>query len=320
MGEAAEVDIWLLNDTGQTVAGELALSLVDPSGRVASVSHYAAPANITNQFSYLLAEKVALPAFAAEGKHTIRLELSGRPDVAFNREVWVTRIDIKPAKPLRIAVSGVAKSFRDRLAALPGVTVEDFTTGGAYTAVIASGLKADEIAKRQVGDQTGNEATPKKSDKPKLVLGELPPDVLAAVKAGLPLMAVVPEDGLADGVARQLADLGLFTYVGQVGNLRAPWMGNWNILRKHALFDGIPSDMAAGVLHQVEGQPSNGLIIEGDGIEVVAAYSRDHDRRMGASSFTVKKAGMKALVHRLPDMAGPLQTRFLINAIGWLAA
>ena len=319
VGEVAEVDIWLLNDTGKTVAGELALSVIDPSGHVAPVGRYAAPANTANQFSYLLAEKVALPAFATEGRHTVRLELSGHPDVTFNREVWATRTDLKPAKPLRIAVSGVARSFRDRLVALPGVTVEDFAAGQAYDAIIASGLKADEIARRQVGDQTGNEAAPKKGDKPKLVLGELPAEVLAAVRGGLPLMAVVPEDGLADGVAKQLADLGLFSYAGQVGTLRAPWMGNWNILRRHALFAGIPSDMAAGVWHQIEGQPSNGLIIDGDGIEVVAAYSRDHDRRMGASSFTVQKAGMKVLVHRLPDMAGPLQTRFLVNAVGWLA-
>jgi hypothetical protein len=28
---------------------------------------------------------------------------------------------------------------------------------------------------------------------------------------------------------------------------------------------------------------------------------------------------MKLLFHRLPDMAAPLQTRFLLNAMRWLA-
>jgi hypothetical protein len=259
--------------------------------------------------------------FAKQGKHTVRLELSGYPHVTFARELWVTRTDLKPAaRIVRIAVSGIARSLRERLAALPGVEIEDFQPGRPYDGIVASGLKADEIVRRQVGDQTGLEAAPKKGEKPKLVPGQLPPEVLAAVRGGLPLLAMVPEDGLSDGVATQLAGLGLFSYAGPLGNLRAPWMGNWNILRAHPVFDGIPADMAAGVWHQIQGQPSNGVVIDGDGIEVIAAYSRDHDRRLGAASFTVRKAGMKVLFHRLPDMAAPLQARFLLNAMRWLAS
>ena len=135
---------------------------------------------------------------------------------------------------------------------------------------------------------------------------------------GLPLIAIVPDDGLAHGIAKQLAGLGLFQYGGQVGDLRAPWMGNWNFLRRHALHAGIPSDMAAGVLHQIAGEPSNGLLVEGEGLEVVAGYSRDHDRRVGAASFIARKGKMRVLFHRLPEMAEPLQTRWLANALGWL--
>jgi len=319
-GEMAELDIWLLNDTGMRVAGTLTLSVIDPDGKSVKVGDYAAPSYVADQFSYLLAERVKTPAFTKQGRYTIRLAMSGRPDVTFTRELWVTRVDGKPAaRSLRIAVSGIPRSLRKRLEALPGVAIEDFRAGASYDGLVASGLKADEIARRQVGDETGLEAAPKKGEKPKLVPGELPADVLAAVKGGLPLLAMVPEDGLADGVAKQLAGLGLFSYAGQVGNLRAPWMGNWNVLRAHALLDGIPADMAASVWHQIEGQPSNGLIVDGEGIEVIAAYSRDHDRHMGASSFTVRRAGMKVVVHRLPDMAGALQTRFLLNAVGWMA-
>ncbi|MEO7494332.1 MAG: hypothetical protein ABIT83_10535, partial [Massilia sp.] len=320
-GESAELDIWLLNDSATPVSGQLTLSVIDPDGRSTKVAEYAAPALVADQFSYLLAERVKAPPFTKAGKHTVRLAMSGRPDVTFARDLWVTRTDLAPAvKPLRIAVSGISKSLRQRLSALPGVQIEDFQTGSRYDGLVASGLKAEEIARRQIGDQTGLEAAPKKGEKPKLVPGALPPDVLSAVQGGLPLLAMVPEDGLADGVGQQLAGLGLFRYSGQLGNLRAPWMGNWNILRAHPLFDGIPADMAAGVWHQIEGQASNGLIIEGDGIDIIAAYSRDHDRRLGASSFMARKAGMKVLFHRMPDMAAPLQTRFLRNALAWLSS
>ncbi|HVJ01229.1 MAG TPA: hypothetical protein VM662_03550, partial [Sphingomonas sp.] len=219
----------------------------------------------------------------------------------------------------RIAVSGVAQSLRHQLDALGAARIEDFRAGVRYDAIIASGLKADEIARRQVGEQTGLEAQPNANDKPQLVLGELPAEVLAAVRAGTPLLAMVPEDGLADGVAKQLSGLGLFDYAGQVGNLRAPWMGNWNYLRAHPLFDGIPADQATSVLHQVEGQPSNGLLVDGEGVEIIAAYSRDHDRKNGAAVLIGRKGGMRVLVHRMPDMVAPLQERYLANAIHWLA-
>ncbi|WP_161495017.1 hypothetical protein [Caulobacter sp. BP25] len=48
-------------------------------------------------------------------------------------------------------------------------------------------------------------------------------------------------------------------------------MGNWNYVRAHSTFAGLPDDMALSVLHQVEGQPLNGLLIDGQDVEVIAA-------------------------------------------------
>jgi hypothetical protein len=315
-GERAELDLWFFNDTAKPVAGELVLSLVGPAGEAEILGRWPVPAQSPDQFSYLVAESVRTPALSREGPNKIRVAIG---DVVSDREIWVTAAALKPAKPIRLGVSGVAKSLRERLTAVPGVVVEDFKPGARYAGIVASGLKTDEIVRRQVGEQTGLEAQPKKGEKPVVVLGELPPEVLAAVKAGTPLLAMVQEDGLADGVAKQLSALGLFDYAGQVGGLRAPWMGNWNYVRAHATFAGLPADMAMSVLHQVEGQPSNGLVIEGAGVEVIAAYSRDHDRKNGAASFIARKDKARVLVHRLPDMAKPLQQRWLANAVAWLA-
>jgi hypothetical protein len=316
-GESAALDLYLLNDTGKVVSGELALSLVGPDGSIEALGRWPVPAGQTpDVFSYLVAESVRTPALRREGLNVIRIALG---DIVSDREIWVTGPAPKSAKPARIGVSGIARSLRDQLAAVPGVVVEDFKPGVRYAGIIASGLKSDEIVRRQVGEQTGLEAQPKKGDKPVVVLGDLPPEILAAVKAGVPLLAMVQEDGLAEGVAKQLSGLGLFDYAGQVGGLRAPWMGNWNYVRAHSTFAGLPVDMGMSVLHQVEGQPSNGLVVDGAGVEVIAAYSRDHDRRNGAASFIARKDGMRVLVHRLPDMAAPLQRRWLANAVDWLA-
>ncbi|AYV47621.1 glycoside hydrolase [Caulobacter flavus] len=319
-GEAAELDIWLFNDTGRPITGELALGIVGPDGVERAAGRWPAPAHEPDRMSWLVAESVRAPAFEREGRHVVRMTLAGSGQVVSDREVWVAAPAGGSRRKLRIAVSGVAKSLRVQLEKQPGVTIEEFKAGVRYDGIVASGLKADEIVRRQVGEQTGLEAQPKKGEKPQLVLGELPPDVLAAVSAGTPLLAVVQEEGLAEGVARQLAGLGLFSYAGQVGGLRAPWMGNWNYVRAHPTFAGIPSDMAMSVLHQVEGQPSNGLLVDGEGVEVIAAYSRDHDRHNGAASFIARKGAARVLVHRLPDMVAPLQTRWLSNALDWLAA
>jgi hypothetical protein len=315
-GDSAELDLYLLNDTGKAVAGDLVLNLVGPDGSVESLGRWPVPAQSPDRFSYLVAESLRTPALRREGLNIIRIALG---DIVSDREIWVTGPGPKAAKPLRIGVSGIARSLRDQLTAVPGVVVEDFKPGVRYDGIIASGLKSDEIVRRQVGEQTGLEAQPKKGEKPVVVLGDLPPEVLAAVRAGAPLLAMVQEDGLAEGVAKQLSGLGLFDYAGQVGGLRAPWMGNWNYVRAHSTFAGLPADMGMSVLHQVEGQPSNGLLVEGSGIEVIAAYSRDHDRKNGAASFIARKDGMRVLVHRLPDMAGPQQRRWLANAVDWLA-
>lgn len=320
VGESAPLDLYLFNDTSRPVPGELRLSIVGPDKREIEIGTYAAPAHQADVFRHLIAEKVGLPPFTAAGAYCVRFVHSAQPDAAFEREFWV----VGPAPPLarrpRIALSGIAQSVRRALMQMQDVAFEDFRPGSRYDGIIASGLKADEIARRQVGEQTGLEAQPGADDKPKLVPGELPAPVLAAVRAGVPLFALVPEDGLADGVARQLAGLALFHYDGQVGNLRAPWMGNWNYLRAHPLFDGIPADMATSVLHQVEGQPSNGLIVDGAGVEIIAAYSRDHDRRNGAATLIARHGNMRTLLHRMPDMVQPLQHRFLENAVRWLAA
>jgi hypothetical protein len=316
VGETAELDIYVFNDTGKPAAGEVVVSLMSPDGAEAVIARYPAPAQTPDQLSYLLAQSVRAPPFASEGLHCLRVTFAG---AVSDRELWATGPAAPRARQIRIGVSGVARSLRIQLEATPNVKVEDFKPGVRYDGIVASGLKSEEIARRQVGEETGLEAQPKKGDKPVLVLGELPPPILVAVKAGVPLLAMVQEDGLADGVARQLSGLGLFGYAGQVGGLRAPWMGNWNYVRAHPTFAGIPSDMGLNVLHQVEGQPSNGLLVEGEGLEVIAAYSRDHDRQNGAASFTARKEAMRVLVHRLPDMAGPLQARWLANAVDWLA-
>jgi hypothetical protein len=97
-------------------------------------------------------------------------------------------------------------------------------------------------------------------------------------------------------------------------------MGNWYFVRKHPVYEGMPVDQAMGIHYQVPGREANGLLVGGRGVEIIAAYSRDHDRRIGAGTFMTKLGNGKILYQRVPSMHPVLQHRFFGNALRWLMA
>lgn len=197
----------------------------------------------------------------------------------------------------------------------------DFKPGEKYDAIVSAGLVTGVNGTQSAGDTTGLEAPPAGDTGPVVTIkqmGHIDPAVLDAVRAGTPLLAIPQADTLSDGVAKQLASAGAFTYSGTVGDYRAPWMGNWYFVRKHPLYDGMPVDQAMGVHYQVPGREANGLLVDGPNVEIIAAYSRDHDRRIGAGTFTTKLGRGKVVYQRVPAMHPVLQRRFLANALRWL--
>jgi beta-galactosidase len=99
-------------------------------------------------------------------------------------------------------------------------------------------------------------------------------------------------------------------------------MGNWYFVREHPIYSGLPVNQVMGIHYQVKGRQANGLLIEkhpdNPNLEIIAAYSRDHDRRVGAGTFTTTLGTTKIIYHRVPDMHPVLQRRFLANALAWL--
>ena len=77
-----------------------------------------------------------------------------------------------------------------------------------------------------------------------------------------------------------------------------------------------------GIHYHDHGRQANGLLVEnhpaGAPIEIVVAYSRDHDRKVGAATFTTKLGRRQLLYHRVPDLHPVLQQRLLANALAWL--
>ncbi len=60
-------------------------------------------------------------------------------------------------------------------------------------------------------------------------------------------------------------------------------MGNWIFVRSHSLCAGLLVNCAMKGDYQVPFFNADGLLLDGDKVEVAAAYSRDHDRNAGAT-------------------------------------
>ncbi len=318
-GASAVFDLYLLNDTGIAAPGKLTFAMTDPKGRISKLGTFAVPPSQPDRFSSLVKEGFVSPPLTQEGLYRFTFSLPSMPHVAQTRGIWVADTRLRPVADtdLRVAVVGVWPVLRDQLAAIPGIAVEDYAAGASYDAIISSGLNAHSTPAQMLGGDAG--LTLQRAAGTTPAPGELPQTVLQAVAAGTPLLVMAQEDGLADGVARQLADAGAFTYDSQVGRLRAPWMGNWYFLRDHPVYDGLPSNRAMGLEFQAHGRQANGLVVDGPGVDVFVGYSRDHDRRVGAGTFSAKLGRGKILFQRVPDFSAPIQQKFLRNALAWLA-
>jgi hypothetical protein len=331
LGEAATFDLYLLNDTDGAATGTLTFSAVTPSGKLVKFGEWPAPEWKRDQFSYLVKEAFVTPKLEEEGLWRFKFAISSALMATQTKEIWVTKSDFSKDEykiRLKIALSGVSKSVRERLTATFGdgwYEFVDFEAGNKYGAIVSAGLVTGAAATQNAGDTTGLEAQPSgAAARPAVRAGVLADGVLDAVRAGTPLLAIPQTDALSDGVAKQLAAAGAFTYNGNVGDVRAPWMGNWYFVRKHPVYDGLPVDQAMGIHYQAKGQAANGLVIDrapgGAEVEIVAAYSRDHSRVIGAGTFTTKLGAGKVLYHRVPEMQLVMQQRFLANALRWLAS
>jgi hypothetical protein len=330
LDEAATFDLFLLNDTSKSATGTLTFTAVTPSGKLLKLGEFPAPAQTPDVFSYLIKEAFVTPSLTEVGLYRFKFALSSAPLATQTKEIWVAALPCgcTAEPPLKVGVSGISSALR-KLLAQPDfqLTVQDFKPGEKYDAIISSGIVAGASTTQGAGDTTGLEAQPSGAAgaarrAPRT--GALAEGIIDAVKAGTPLLAIPQTDSLSDGVAKQLAAAGAFAYSGAVGDVRAPWMGNWYFVRKHPLYDGLPVDQAMGIHYQARGQAANGLLIDrapnGAEVEIVAAYSRDHSRQIGAGTFTTRLGAGKLLYHRIPDLHPVLQARFLDNALRWLTS
>jgi len=146
----------------------------------------------------------------------------------------------------------------------------------------------------------------------------LPVELLSSVERGMPLLVLSGEEAGADAAARQLAAASAFQYGGTIPAARASWMGGWVFVRSHPLYEGLPVNEVMKGDYQAPVQASYGLLVHGPAVEIVAAYSRDHDRKIGAVTFTTRLGQGTVVMHCLTGMHPIMEEKVLGNALAYL--
>ncbi len=296
-GDAALLDLFLLNETHRAAAGTLRLSVTGPDGKTAALQTYPAPKLLANRFAYPVAEAVSSPIFASEGYHTLRLALNGNTTAEGTTRVFV----VDPSPPLPRSVrAGMVGSPNLLADFLPHGQIEafEFETGGTYDMGIV-------IAHEKEFDSPEKSAHLQK--------------LLAAVNQGLPLLVLAQTAAGADAAAKALSAAGAFQYAGLAGESRECWMGMWVFVKDHPAYAGLPSNQVMKWEYQVAFENASGLLVDGPGVELIAGYGRDHDDKMGAATFTSKLGKGTVLFQAVRGMQPLLYERFVINAARMLA-
>jgi beta-galactosidase len=314
LGDQVAFDLYLLNDSNRPAPGKLVFSIAEPKGVRHAIGAWDAPAFVKDPLSYLVKEDISTPALDREGVWTTHFSLAGNEETEHRREIWVVDPAPRHFNDLRLATLGLADGMAAQLAPIPGIRLEPFKQDEHYDLIVASPPTArptDTVHTDDVGADLRSHSIP---------ATKLPDEIVAAFSSGTPLFVLCTSDGQAVGAGAQLASAAGFRFDGMVGSSRASWMGTWFFVRKHPVYDGLPVDRAMSIEYQVKGSDSNGLIVSGDGIEIIAAYSRDHDRKIGAGTFAWSGHGRKLLFHRITQMHRVLHRRLLSNGIQYLTA
>jgi beta-galactosidase len=143
-------------------------------------------------------------------------------------------------------------------------------------------------------------------------------DTIAAVTAGTPMLVLASGSSISDSLAKQLSSAGAFSYYGQVGDSRASWMGSWVFLKDHPAYNGLPTNTAMNWEYQVDTESASGLLIDGNGVNIIAAYSRDHDRNIGAATFTAPLGSGTILFQAVRNMQPQVYERFITDSLWYL--
>jgi hypothetical protein len=315
VGDPATLDAYLLNETGRAIKGNLIVMLKDPSGATTEVARYPVPDYAKDQFVYPLAMKVITPPLSTEGRYFLEIGLDSDPTVKNSRPLLVVRNIAANISAANVGVVGDdTEAAIHRLSAFPNLKAEPYREGAKYDLIVAASATASRKTVPMDTGAPGRISLSQSIDPP----ATLTPAVLQSIRTGTPLLILAGDEPHGSALAKELASAGALEFSGSVPTARASWMGNWIFVRAHPLYDGLPVNEVMKGDYQISVRSCYGLLVDGPDVQIVAGYGRDHDRNLGAATFTTKLSNTPIVFQAANGMHGVIEQRFLGNSINFL--
>jgi len=312
LGRSVVLDLYMVNELPTVVTGKLILACQRPDDRIETWSEFSIPAWRRDQFYYSVHTGVRSPPLEFPGWYQISLQVQGHGDYVGRHDVLAVGLPARDAHVPTPVVSILADgSLRRDIQSLHRT---GYIRGGkgldSQVIVLTGRGRPQDAGNRDV--KFAAHATGRVSP-----IGSA---VMDAVRRGAHLLVWTSDDRYAAAVTGELAAQGLLSFHGLVGRCRASWMGSWIFIRQHPLFESLPHNCAMDGYYQVGTPRSNGLMIDGETVEVMAGYGRDHDRNIGAAIFSLPCGAGSITLVLLPGLNPIIRRRMLVNAINWLAS
>jgi hypothetical protein len=314
-GNKDTIDVFLINETNRTGSQVLKLTIRRPDGSVAFTTEKTVTVIGGDTYGQLLTEGIEFTADAAgmiKVEATLSSGQTGLSSLSNSDEINVVDVSGKPVFR-NIAVvepnDEIAKTLRDIFLVTP-LKVTDLSQATPLDAIVLATKSAstDLFASDKQGKGSG-------------ITKEVFEDALNRVKNEGIRLVLWPDNNLgAEAFAKELASRNMVQFSGEVGNLGAPWFGSWFFVRKHWLLDGLPADCAVDWRYGMSafggpewlkeyprGTNTNGLLLDGKGIEAVVGYGADHNTRVGISGCVIPYGKGQIVLYCLPQMLRSLQ-------------
>lgn len=313
-GDTGIADVFLINETGRTGPQNLTFTVRDAAGKTLATRTATVAAEGGDVYGQLLQAGLEFPTPDA-GMLTLRAELTpvggGK---SLRREEQVLVVDVRGAAiPKRIAVLEPGQAIANTLASTFGVQpLGAAGLSGPLDAVVVSPATAAAPEKPVDPDAPTDTAGPQATATPAAT-----PDWEGQLNALLPRVSgegvrlvLWPDTAAsAEEMARALARRGVVQFHSRIGEARASWMGSWNFVRRHWLFEGLPTDCAMDWRYQVGADrfDGGGLLLDAPGIEVMVGYSRDHEPGVGIGACVIPYGRGKIVLFCLPGLRRALE-------------
>jgi beta-galactosidase len=318
-GDTDMVDVFLINDTNRVGPHLLTLTAKRPDGSQIFTTERPVVVAGGDTYGQLLTEAIKLPPADTSGMMRLEALLTPTENQAapLSQNDQVEVIDVAGTPILQnVAVAEQGQELDDTLRDVFHVTpfkLSETSPSNHLDAIIL----ASKSSKREL-PASGP------------VSQEVFHDALERVnKEGVRLVLWPDNNFAADAFAKELARENVVKYDGTVGNLNAPWFGDWFFVRKHWLLDGLPEDCAMDWRYGVSafsgpewlkdnppGSTTDGLLLDAPGLEAVVGFGADHNPKIGISGCVIPYGKGQIVFYCLPQLVRSLRPgNFAINHV-----